>query len=147
MGPAIRCAGPYVPTVQVFQHSLPAAPQNLANFVDVSNSIRAAMKSQNQQNILQPDLKNGQTNYAGMFVLLAWQCASTFRHTDYLGGCNGARIRFSPQINWPVNIALDKTLQLLQPVKDQYGASLSYADLIVLAGKKGLVEIYGGGGC
>lgn len=90
--------------------------------------------NQANQSILQPDVQNGTRNYAAMFVLLAYQCATTFRQTDYIGGCNGARIRYAPATSWPANIALDKTLQLLQPVKDHYGDGLSYADLIVLAG-------------
>ena len=67
--------------------------------------------------------------------MLSFQCAGTFRSTDYLGGCNGARIRFPPEANWSVNIAMDDALTLLQGVKDQFPTGLSWADLIVLAGK------------
>ena len=69
-------------------------------------------------------------------VVLSFQCAGTFRSTDYLGGCNGARIRFPPEANWSVNIAMDDALTLLQGVKDQFPTGLSWADLIVLAGKE-----------
>jgi len=66
-------------------------------------------------------------------VKAAWACASTFRHTDYQGGCNGARLRFAPQKDWQTNIGLDKWFTLLEPVKRAHGEALSWADLIVLA--------------
>jgi catalase (peroxidase I) len=55
------------------------------------------------------------------------------RQTDYVGGCNGAYIRLEPQKDWPTNKGLDQVLSVLEPIKDKY-PTLSYADLIVLAG-------------
>ena len=80
------------------------------------------------------------TPYNGaLFVHAAWQCASTFRITDYAGGCNGAKIRFAPQKDWPVNAGVDKIIAALEPIKTKY-ATLSTADLIVLAGQAALEE-------
>ena len=76
----------------------------------------------------------------GLMSRLAWQCASSFRATDYQGGCNGARIRHSPASDWAVNTNLGEALALLEPVRHQYGSSLSWADLIVLAGTTALEE-------
>ena len=78
-----------------------------------------------------------------MLTRLAWQCSNTFRSTDYLGGCNGARIRFSPQKDWPVNINVENAIELLRPIKEIHGEKLSWADLIVLAGNTALEKAGG----
>ena len=57
-----------------------------------------------------------------LFVRLAWRCASTFRSTDFLGGCNGARLRLPPMRDWPVNADLDGALLVLAPIKERFGA-------------------------
>jgi len=120
MGPVTRCRGNNVPPAQPWQNPLPSSPTILPNFSLVKKHIRKIMNRNHEA--------------GGKFIRLAWQSISTFRSTDYLGGANGARIRFSPQKDWPVNRDLDKALKLLQPVKDSFGKNLSWADLIVLAG-------------
>ena len=120
MGPVTRCIGNNVPPAQPWQFPLPPTPATLPNFALVQEDISNIMNKNNEA--------------VGKFIRLAWQSISTFRATDYLGGGNGARIRFSPQKDWPVNKNLDKVLNILQPVKERFGENLSWADLIVLAG-------------
>lgn len=132
MGPVTRCVGKYVPPAQPFQYPLPAAPAQLADFDKVKVDIQKVLTT--SSSVLPADKYDGKDNYGPLFVRLAWACASTFRETDWQGGCNGARLRFSPEKDWPENAALDKTLLLLKPVKDAFGEGLSWADLIVLAG-------------
>jgi len=85
MGPRTRCleakgSGFPVPPAQKWQHPLPDPPTGgsaaLANFTLVEQAIREVMQA-------------GGSASAAAFVRLAYQCAATFRSTDYQGGCNG----------------------------------------------------------
>lgn len=77
------------------------------------------------------------------FASLAWQCASTYRTTDYAGGCNGARIRFPPQKDWAGNRGLvDSAVARLEPIK-KANPDATWADLIVLAGTLALEQASG----
>ena len=139
MGPVTRCFGVDTPPVQPFQYPLPSPATSLselANFTDVAAMLVPVLTT--PQDSLDPDTYASGPSYGALFVRLAFACASTFRGTDYLGGCNGARIRFPPQSEWPANVALDQALSLLQPVKDAFGDKLSWADLIALAGSTAL---------
>jgi len=124
MGPVERCLGGNVPPPQDWQYPLPSPPSQLANFDMVKLDILSLL-------LQKPTL-------AGSVASLAWQCSSSLRVTDNLGGCNGARVRLSPQIDWQVNSGLDLPLSELAPIKQIYGDSLSWADLIILAGNTAL---------
>ena len=137
MGPVTRCAGPMVPPAQPWQNPLPPTPAKLANFTQVAHEVRQLLRT--SQPAFPADRYDGQPDYGPLFVRLAQQCASTFRVTDWQGGCNGARLRFSPEKDWPVNKELDRALLLLKSIKDAHHG-LSWADLIVLTGTVALEE-------
>jgi catalase (peroxidase I) len=139
MGPATRCIGNDVPPPQAFQYPLPDPPSEIANISAVADAVREALYVA-QDDVIAPDVYDGEPWYGAFMVRLAWACSSTFRSTDYLGGCDGSRIRFSPEIDWPTNVALDSALQLLEPIKDSFGDSLSWADLIAIAGATSLAD-------
>lgn len=124
MGQRERCLNENpkdIPADQWWQYPLPKSEET----AKAEEYVAARTKI---DDMLEEDSRN-----VAAFANLAYRCASTFRATDFRGGCNGARIRFPPENEWPENAGTADALSKLETVKEAH-PSISYSDLIVLAG-------------
>ncbi|WP_375325713.1 catalase/peroxidase HPI [Flagellimonas sp. GZD32] len=126
MGPVSRYLGPEVPEEElIWQDPIPAVDYTLVDASDIK-----ALKAK----VLDSGLS------VSDLVYTAWSSAATFRGGDKRGGANGARINLEPMKSWEVNKGTDKTIKVLEGIKDEFnsnttgGKKISLADMIVLAG-------------
>ncbi len=124
LGPRVRLLGDDIPPPQIWQDPIPPSNEHLSR-KDISK-----LKGMIKDSCLS----------VGDLVRVAWRSAATFRHTDFRGGANGARIYLEPQIGWKVNEPrwLKRILNELEGIRENSGTSVSMADLIVLAGGTGI---------
>ena len=122
MGPKVRYVGPNIPSEElIWQDPIPTGNKDF------------------DLDAVKEKISNSGLSISDR-VCVAWDSARTFRSSDLRGGANGARIRLNPQVSWEANEPdrLLKTLGILKPIADEYGASM--ADVIVLAGSTGIEE-------
>ncbi|MFT4856647.1 MAG: catalase-peroxidase [Algoriphagus sp.] len=140
--------------VELLHQDQPAAnPISDENYIEAFNKIDFQQLKKDIKELL-VDSKDwwpaDYNNYGPQMVRMAWHAAGTYRIADGRGGAGQAMQRFAPINSWWDNGNTDKSRRLIWPIKKKYGASLSWADLMVLTGNCALeimnFPTYGFGG-
>jgi catalase-peroxidase len=134
MGPHSRLLGPEVPPPQLWQDPLP-----VLDYQPISKGDAAQIKRYILSTGISPS----------RLIATAWAAASTFRNSDKRGGANGARIRLSPQKDWPANEPnqLANVLVVYERIQWEFRhKKVSVADLIILGGCAGVEAAAKAGG-
>jgi len=113
-----------------------AAAFNKIDFAALKRDIKAFLNSS------VPWWPSDYGNYGPQMIRMAWHAAGTYRIADGRGGAGEALQRFAPINSWWDNGNTDKSRRLIWPIKQKYGAALSWGDLMILTGNCAL-EIMG----
>ena len=127
MGPIDRYLGPEVPSEELL-------------WQDPITKVDYTLSGADIDSLKKMIAASGLT--VSQMVSTAWASASTYRGSDKRGGANGGRIRLEPQRSWEVNnpAELNKVLNVLEGIQNEFSGTVSMADLIVLAGNVGVEE-------